>query len=165
MLLLIEYDNQWWIQNFKMSKRMLFNIVNKLKPLITKKDTKYRFAIPIEIRVACVIHKLFHGSNMLTCNELFAIGTSIVGLVIHEVVRVVNIMFKSLISWPMGLKMKDVMLELKELHGLPSVQGTLNNTHISIFKPKLDFVEDYYFHEIGGYLVVTQVVDARNEVH
>jgi len=148
-----------------MSKKTLFNIVNKLKPLITKKDTMYRFAIPIEVRVACVIHKLSHGSNMLTCNELFAIGTSIVGLVIHEVVKVVNIMFKSLIAWPMGLKMEDVMLEFKELCGLPSVQGVLNNTHILIFKPKLDFVENYYFHEIGGYLAVTQVVDARIEVH
>jgi hypothetical protein len=109
----------------------------------------YRFAIPIEVRVACVIHKLSHGSNMLTCNELFAIGTSTVGFVIHEVVKVVNIMFKSLITWPMGLKMEDVMLEFKELCGLPSMQGTLNNTHISIFKPKLDFVKDYYVHEIG----------------
>jgi len=148
-----------------MSKKMLFNIVNKLKPLITKKDIMYRFAIPIEVRVACVIHKLSHGSNMLTCNELFAIGTSMVGLVIHEVVKVVNIMFKSLIAWPMGLKTEDVMLEFKELCGLPNVQGVLNNTHISIFKPKLDFVENYYFHEIRGYLVVTQVVDARIQVH
>jgi hypothetical protein len=78
---------------FKMSKKTLFNIVNKLKPLITKKDTLYRFTIPIEVKVACVIHKLSH---VLTSNELFAIGTSIVGLVIHEVVKVVNIMFKSL---------------------------------------------------------------------
>jgi hypothetical protein len=65
----------------------------------------------------------------------------------------------------MGLKMENVMLEFKELCGLPSVQGALNNTHISIFSPKLDFVENYYFHEIGGYLVITQVIDVRNEVH
>jgi len=32
-----------------------------------------------------------------------------------------NIMFKSLIAWPMEPKMEDVMLEFKELCGLPSM--------------------------------------------
>jgi hypothetical protein len=123
----------------------------------------YRFAILIEVKVACAIHKLSYGSNMLTCNELFAIDTSTMGLVIREVVKDMNIMFKSLIAWPMGPKMGDVMLKFKELCGLPNMQGAIDNTHISIFKPKLDFAEDYYFHEIGGYLVVAQVVDARKK--
>ncbi len=38
-----------------------------------------------------------------------------------------------------------------------------NNTHISISKPKLDFDEDYYFHKIGRYSIVLQVVDARKK--
>jgi hypothetical protein len=123
----------------------------------------YKFAIPIEVKVACAIHKLSHGSTMLTCNELFVIDRSTVGLVICEVVKDMNIMFKSLIAWPMGPKMGDVMLEFKQLCGLPSVQGAIDNTHISIFKPKLDFAEEYYFHETGGYSVVAQVVDARKK--
>ncbi len=38
-----------------------------------------------------MIYKLFHGSNLLTCNEQFAIGKSVVGLIIWEVVKVINI--------------------------------------------------------------------------
>jgi hypothetical protein len=163
VFLLIECDNQWWIQNFRITKETLFNIANKLKPLITQKDIMYKFAIHVEVRVACVIHKLFHGLNMLTCNELFVIGTSITGLVTCEVVRAMNIMFKSLIAWPMGPKMEDVMLEFKELCGLPSMQGVINYRHISISKPKFDFDEDYYFHKIGGYSIVAQVVDVRKK--
>jgi len=63
-------------------------------------------------------------------------------------------MFKSLITWPAGPKMEYVMLEFKKLCGLPSVHGTIDTTHISISKPKLDFVKDYYFQKTRGYLVV-----------
>jgi hypothetical protein len=62
-----------------MSKETLFNIVNKLKPLIVKNDTRQWFTILVEDRVACVIYKLFHGSNLFTCNELFAIDKSTIG--------------------------------------------------------------------------------------
>jgi hypothetical protein len=53
-----------------MSKEMLFNITNKLKPLIAKKDTRYWFVIPIKVKVAYVIYKLFHGSNLLNNLQL-----------------------------------------------------------------------------------------------
>ncbi len=40
----------------------------------------------------------------------------------------------------------------------------IDNTHISIYKPKLDFVKDYYFHKTKGYKVVAQdVIDARKK--
>ncbi len=56
------------------------------------------------------------------------------------------------------------MLEFKELCGVPSVHGTINGTHISISKSKLDFAKDYYFHKTRGYPVVAQdVVDARKK--
>jgi hypothetical protein len=137
-----------------MLKEMLFDIVNKLKPLITKKYMKYWFVIPIEVKVTCVIHKLFHGSNLLTCSELFSIGKSTVRFVFREVVKAKNIMFKSLIARLMGQKMEDVMLELKESCGIPSVHGVINDTHITISKPKVVFVEDYYFHKTRRYSIV-----------
>jgi len=67
----------------------------------------------MKVYIVCMIYKLFHGSNLLTCNEQFAIGKSIVGLVIWEVVKIINIVFRNLISWPMGLKMEVMMLEFK----------------------------------------------------
>jgi len=85
------------------------NVIRHCKQIDTtdyKKKYIYKFAIYVEVKVACVIHKLFHVLNMLTCNELFAIGTSTMGLVTCEVVRVVNIMFKSLITWAMDQRWK-----------------------------------------------------------
>jgi len=70
-----------------------------------------------------------------------------VGLVLQEIVRAINIVFKSLISCLVGQKMEVVMMDFKYWCGLPSMHGTINNTHISISKPKLTFVTDYYYHK------------------
>jgi hypothetical protein len=37
-------------------RNVKFDITKKLKPLIVDKDTRYRFAIHVNIRVACVIY-------------------------------------------------------------------------------------------------------------
>ncbi len=47
--------------------------------------------------------------NFLTCNELFALGKSIVSVILHEFVYAFNIVYKSLIFWPQGVAMVVVM--------------------------------------------------------
>ncbi len=103
-----------------------------------------------------MIYKLSHGSNSLTCNELFVIGKSMVGSVLQEIVRAINIVFRSLISCLVGQKMEVEMMNFKYWCGLPSMHGTINNTHISISKPKLAFafVKDYYYLKTRGYSIV-----------
>jgi hypothetical protein len=39
-----------------MSKEMIFNIANKLRPFNAKNNTRYRFTILVEVMVACVIY-------------------------------------------------------------------------------------------------------------
>jgi hypothetical protein len=53
-----------------------------------------------------------------------------VGLVLQDIVRAINIVFKSLIFCRMGQKME--VMELKYWCGLLNMHGTINNTHISI---------------------------------
>jgi len=49
-----------------------------------------------------------------------------------------------------------VMDEFKQWCNLPSVQGTIDGTHISILKPQGGFASYYYYHKTWGY--VTQVI-------
>ncbi len=56
---------------------------------------------------------LHKGTNILTCNELFTIGKSIIAFVLQEVVKAINVVFKKLMMWPMYDKMKVVMTEYK----------------------------------------------------
>jgi hypothetical protein len=84
---------------------------------------------------------------------------------IYEGVRVINIMFKSLILWPVGQGMECVKLEFKDWRGLPSVHGTIDGIHISISKPNITFAEDYYYYKIRGYSIVPHgVLDVKRRL-
>jgi len=74
-----------------MSKKTLFDITNKLRPLIVKKDIGYHFAIHVKVQVIYVIYKLSYGSNLLAYNELFTISKSTIVLVTCEIIKVINI--------------------------------------------------------------------------
>jgi hypothetical protein len=89
----------------------LFDIVNHLKLLIWKQDTKYCFAILVELDVACAIYKLVQGINLLICNKFFVVGRFIVFIL--EVIITSNIVFSKIITWPIGPKMDVVMKDLK----------------------------------------------------
>jgi hypothetical protein len=54
----------------------------------------------------------------------------------------------------MGQKMEVVMLEFKDWHKLLNVYGAICDTNISMLKPNFSPVEDYFYHETVGYLVV-----------
>lgn len=41
---------------------------------------------------------------------------------------------------------------------MPIVMGAINGTHISIAKPIGVFLKDFYYHKIGGYNIVAQVM-------
>ncbi len=96
--LMIQYDNSRWIEHFKMIMDFVSHLTIKVKHLM-QKDTKYRFAIPMGIRVACSLYKLACGAKCLHCNELFVIGKLIVDLVLQEFVCCVNVVFRNQIQW------------------------------------------------------------------
>ncbi len=59
----------------------------------------------------------------------------------------------------MGDKIQVIMIELKNQCGMLSVMGANDDIHIAITKPFGAFVEDYYYHKIGGYSIVAQAMD------
>jgi hypothetical protein len=146
-----------------MDKEGVAELCSRLCPHIQKEDTKYRQAVPIEVRVCCCLYKLVQGATMLQCSELFAVGKSTVGLVIREVVAAINRVYAHVIHWPRGQEMREVMLEFKKWCGIPSVHGAIDCTHIGISKPA-QFPEDYYYFKKGAYSIVAQaVVDCKKQ--
>lgn len=155
------YDDRRWIQMFRMSKASIAELCNALRPVIQKQETKFRVAIPVEVRVCCAIYKLAQGANIGVCSELFAIGRSTVGKVLREVVRGICLQFKQAIQWPTGQCLRDIMQGFQDWCGLPSVHGAIDCTQIKIRRPNV-FAEDYYYYKSGCYTIVTQaVVDYR----
>ncbi len=77
-----------------------------VKTIDCQKNTKYRFTIPMEILIVYMMYKFFHGSNFLTYNKFFVREKLIMGLIFHELLWIMNIMFRNFITWLMGQKME-----------------------------------------------------------
>ena len=127
-----------------------------LRPLIARQNTNYCEATCVEACIACALYKLVNGVSLLTC-----IGVSIAGLVLKEVVLAITIVYKDMISWPIGEKMRVNMLDYKRICNLSSVHGPIDATHFQIKRPKA-FPKDYYYFKSGKYVVSMQaVVDSK----
>jgi hypothetical protein len=156
-----EYDRSRWIELFRMSKETFLDIVEYLRPTISRRNTNYRDAVAVEARVACAIYKLVHGCKYVQCSELFAIGKSTIGLVLREIVRAINVVYMNLVLWLVGEKMRSHMLEFRQLCGLSSIHGAIDGTHFEIKKP-VQYPEDYFYYRTNAYAVHMQaVVDSR----
>ncbi|KAG0571655.1 hypothetical protein KC19_VG031300 [Ceratodon purpureus] len=63
--LLEQYDDERWVQMFRMSKRAVLALADLLWPHVHRQNTKYRLAFPVLIRVACTLFKFTHGASTI----------------------------------------------------------------------------------------------------
>jgi len=155
--LLEQYDDSRWLSMFRMTKSIVFSLANLLAPIVQKKNTKYRLAIPVLIRVACTLFKLTHGSNLTVCSEMFVIGRSIVCEILREVIHAINDTLKHKVSWPCPEKLCRTQLKFEDLCSLPAVVGAIDGMHVAI--AKLDYCPtNYYYFKSGGYSMDFQAV-------
>ncbi len=69
--LFFKFENNSWVENLKISKSTIFEIIEKLRSNLFFKNTKYDNSILVEIRVYCYIYEHAHGVNILICSEFF----------------------------------------------------------------------------------------------
>lgn len=156
-----EYDDNRWLENFRLTKSAVFSLTNLLRPHIEKQNTHYRLAIPPIVRVACCLFKLCQGASLLLCSEFFAIGVSTTSGIIRDVVKAVNDELRHEISWPTGNRLQLTMAQFREFSGLPGVVGAIDGTHFPIRKPNTS-PEDYFYFKSGGYTMQCQAVVDRS---
>ena len=109
-----EYEEWRWLENFRMMKQCMLHIARILWPHLQKYNTLYCKVVPIVVKVACALFKLTQGVSFFLCFEMFSHGKSIVCMAIQDFVQVVNIEFRSKISWPKSNHFLAVMAEFKK---------------------------------------------------
>ena len=125
-----EYDDKRWLEMFRMTKGLVFALSDLLAPHVCRKDTKYRVAIPVLIRIACTLFKLTHRAFLFICSEMFAIGKSTVCSILRDVVHAVNDTLRHNITWPTGDRLRLTQEKFANLCGLPAVVGAIDGTHV-----------------------------------
>ena len=96
---------------------------------------KYQLAILVVIRITCTLFKLTHGTSLFICSEMFAIGKSIVLVILRDTVRAINNVLSHEISWLTGHKILETQNHFKSLCGLLGIMEAIDGTYILLSKP------------------------------
>jgi hypothetical protein len=105
-----EFEDDRWVQCFRMTKMAVFSLAEMLRSKIQRRDTWYRLAIPVLVRVCCTLFKLAQGCSIFICSELFAIVKSSVSKMLQDTVYAMNETLRHELTWPNGQKLLDCQL-------------------------------------------------------
>ena len=78
-----------------MPKGVVLRLSSVLNPHVEERNTTYHKAVPVLVCVCCTLYKLAHGASLVQCSESFAIGVTTVYKILQDVVRAINIRFRS----------------------------------------------------------------------
>ncbi|XP_067871924.1 uncharacterized protein [Heterodontus francisci] len=148
-----------WLENFRMSKETFFHICNKLKPMVSRRNTHLRPALPLEKRVAVAFWRLATNVEYRTISHLFGIGRSTVCKCVREVCHAIVSLLKPLyLRMPSNQEFETMAQTFGRKWDFPQCVGAIDSCHIPIIAPP-QYHKDY-LNKKGWHSVVLQgVVD------
>ena len=148
------FNEEDFIQNFRMRKETFLYICNQLDPVIKGTDTVMRKSITVKKKVAVTLWFLATPSEYRTISHLFGIGRSTVCCIIHETVNaILKVLLKKYINFPTGDHLENVITGFENKCGFPQYAGAIDGSHIPIQAPKLN-------HTTTGSIIIQAVVDS-----
>ena len=104
------FDENDFMQNFRMNKPTFLYICEQLHSELQHSNTVMRKSISVKKRVAVTLWFVATPSEYRTISHLFGIGRSTVCCIIHETVRaILKVLLKKYISFPMGSHLQNVI--------------------------------------------------------
>ncbi|CAF3219914.1 unnamed protein product [Rotaria sp. Silwood2] len=167
-------SDHWWTEivskmndrkfkeNFRLERSTFLFLVNHIVPLLKKDDTKFRLTISVEKRICCALYCLGSSSELRTIGNLFGIGKSTVGKILHEFCGIIiEVFFYRIIKFPAtDEEIKNTVNGFLDKYNYLMCLGALDGTHISI-KPPLGLESDYYNYKKFHSIVMLAVVDSN----
>ncbi|XP_075753923.1 uncharacterized protein LOC142818427 isoform X2 [Pelodiscus sinensis] len=83
-LVLGQWDDQQWLRNFRMRKRMFLELCAWLAPALQRATTRLQAPIPVDKRVTIALWKLATRDSYHLVAQQFRVGRSTVGVVVME---------------------------------------------------------------------------------
>ncbi|MCO5557106.1 hypothetical protein L7F22_010662 [Adiantum nelumboides] len=141
----------------RVSKATFRFICAKVAPVMAKRSTSMRYAIPLEKRVCIALHRLATCSTLEVIGDLYGCTTSTTyGIVIQFCAAIkqcgVHDMY---IRWPSESGMAKATQAFKALHGISFVIGDVDGLHIPIIAPRVFYAN--YFNRKGFYSILLQL--------
>ena len=157
-----EWDDDDWIEHFRMGRDTFSELCRELEPYIGRHDTRFRKAISLQLRVATALWKLATNVEYRTLAQIMGIGRSTACEIVNNICEAITShLLSRYISLPAEEEqVKEIMDEFEDRNGFPQVIGAIDGCHIPIICPKDDPEE--YHNRKGFYSFILQgFVDSR----
>ncbi|KNA24991.1 hypothetical protein SOVF_010620 [Spinacia oleracea] len=139
-----DYPDEEFKKSFRMSKATFEMLCEELDPLVTKKNTMLRAAIPVRQRVAVCIWRLATGEPLREVSKRFGLGISTCHKLVLEVCTAIKTsLMGRFLQWPDDARLTTIKGEFEKMSGIPNVVGSMYTTHIPVIAPKAN-VGAYY---------------------
>ncbi|XP_050811088.1 uncharacterized protein LOC127051996 [Gopherus flavomarginatus] len=147
------WDDEQWLQNFRMRKSTFMGLCAELAPTLRRKDTRLRAALPVEKRVTIAIWKLATPDSYRWVVNQFGVGKSTVGIVLMQVCRAINrILLRRTVTLGNVQDIVDCFAQM----GFPNCGGAIDGTHIPILAPP--HLASEYINRKGYFSMVLQAL-------
>ena len=150
-----------WIENFRMSRETFHYLCNQLRPLIQKQNTRMRRSLSTERRVAITLWVLATPGEYRSVAHLFRLARCTVCQIVNETCRaIVNKLLRVYIRFPTRDSLNDVVRGFKEKFGIPQCVGSIDGSHIPVTPPAMNHT--VYYNRKGWYSMLVQAVVDHN---
>ena len=148
---------QWTIgssrRTFAFSSPTFAQLIKQVGPHLRRNDTTLRRAVPVEKRIACAIYALGSTSELRTVANLFGLGKSTTGELLHDFCStIVDVFFHRLVKFPSSdQEIIDTIYDFLVRYDYPMCIGSVDGTHISVKAPvesQVDYFNYKKFHSI-----------------
>ncbi|XVE54038.1 hypothetical protein DITRI_Ditri03aG0050400 [Diplodiscus trichospermus] len=133
-----DFPDEEFKRAFRMSKGTFNMVCEELEPVVTKKNTTLRNAIPVRQRVAVCIWRLATGEPLRMVSKRFGLGISTCHKLVLEVCSAIKtVLMPKFVQWPDENRIKRIKEEFESTSGIPKVGGSMYTTHVPIIGPKI----------------------------
>lgn len=162
-VVMTEFQPPDWLDKFRMSRETFFYLCDRLRPRLTRQDTTFRLALPVEKRVAVALWRLASNVEYRTISALFGVGKSTVCRCVRDMCHAIVALLSSVyLRPPGGQELHDSAQRCFSSWGFPHCVAAVSTLHTAIITPSNNASD--YANPSGWLSVVSQVENPRPTV-
>ena len=156
-----DFVEDWWKENFRISRRTFEYIVRVVGPDLTKRDTRLRQCIHVNKRVAVALWRLATGDTYRSTGLQFGIGRCTAMLITHDFSEAIAKRATEFIKFP--ATEQEVLQSIRLFTNkspFPQVVGAMDGSHIALKTVPVNERIEYFNRKQDYSIVIQGVADA-----
>ncbi|KAJ0009082.1 hypothetical protein NQD34_016497 [Periophthalmus magnuspinnatus] len=155
-VVMTEFQPTDWLDKFRMSRETFFYLCDKLRPRLTRQDTTFRMALPVEKRVAVSLWRLATNVEYRIISSLFGVGKSTACKCVRDVCHsIVALLSSEYMHIPSEQELEESAQIFLSERAFPHCVAAVATLHTSIMTPSQNTSD--YANPAGWLSVLSQV--------